>query len=116
MTRFHDDLETRSADRRAADLARALPRQIARAKALPGYGETLAGIDPEAITGPEDLAGLPVLRKADLSRAQAARPPLGGLAARGASDGPLSDRLRHRRRRHRAELLFLSPRARRHDL
>ena len=86
MTRFHDDLETRSADRRAADLARALPGQIARAKALPGYGETLAGIDPEAITGPEALAGLPVLRKADLGRAQAVRPPLGGLAARGASE------------------------------
>jgi len=84
MTRFHDDLETRTADRRAADLARALPEQIARAKALPGYGQTLAGIDPVAITGPRALAGLPVLRKADLGRAQAAHPPFGGMTEGGA--------------------------------
>ena len=34
MTQFYDALETRSADRRAADLAAELPRQVARAKAL----------------------------------------------------------------------------------
>ena len=37
MTGYFDSLETRSADDRAADLARALPAQIARAQALPGY-------------------------------------------------------------------------------
>lgn len=81
MSRYFDDLETRSADRRAADLARALPRQIVRAAALPGYGDSLAGVDPAGITDAAALAALPVLRKSDLGRAQAARPPLGGLSA-----------------------------------
>jgi phenylacetate-CoA ligase len=82
MTGFFDDLETRSADRRAADLAEALPRQIARAKALPGYAEALADVDPEAITDAAALAALPVLRKSDLGRAQAANPPFGGFTVK----------------------------------
>ncbi|GAB4296803.1 MAG: AMP-binding protein [Roseovarius sp.] len=86
MTRFFDHLETRSADQRAADLARDLPRQISRARALPGYRDSLADVDPAAITSPEALAALPVLRKSDLGRAQAARRPLGGLTARPPED------------------------------
>ncbi|MFC4669021.1 phenylacetate--CoA ligase family protein [Seohaeicola nanhaiensis] len=85
MTRYFDALETRSADERAADLARALPAQIARAKALPGYAESLKDVDPATITSAADLVALPVLRKSDLSKAQAARPPFGGYAARPAS-------------------------------
>ena len=49
MPKFFDDLETRSADQRAADLAAALPAQIVRAKALPGYVALLADTDPAAI-------------------------------------------------------------------
>ena len=82
---FFDDLETRSADERAADIARRLPDQIARAKAAPGYAETLADVDPAAITDVAALAALPVLRKSDLSKAQAAHAPFGGFTTKPAS-------------------------------
>ncbi len=81
MTSFYDSLETRSADERAADIARALPEQIARAKALPGYAEALADVEPADIREPADLAALPVLRKSALVAAQAERPPFGGYTA-----------------------------------
>ena len=46
LTKPHfDDLETRSADTRAAALAEALPVQIARAQKLPGYAGALADIE-----------------------------------------------------------------------
>ncbi len=80
MSNF-DDLETRGAEARAADLARDLPAQIARCRALPGYAEALAGVDPAAVTDREALARLPVLRKAALGAAQAAAAPFGGFAA-----------------------------------
>ncbi len=82
---FFDDLETRSADERAADIARRLPDQIARAKAAPGYAATLADVDPAGITDVAALAALPVLRKADLSKAQAAHAPFGGFTTKPAS-------------------------------
>jgi phenylacetate-CoA ligase len=78
-----DALETRSADARAADLARDLPAQVARAKALPGNA-ALRGVDAAAVSSVAALAGLPVLRKSDLAAAQADHPPLGGHA------GPVS--------------------------
>ncbi len=76
----YDDLECRSADHRAAGLARALPMQIARAQALPGYAASLAGVDAATVRTPADLAALPVLRKSELAAAQARRPPLGGFS------------------------------------
>ena len=82
MTQHFDTLEIRSADQRAADLAQALPAQIARAKQAPGYAASLAEVDPQTITGPEALAALPVLRKTDLTRAQAERPPFGGYTVK----------------------------------
>ncbi len=72
------ELETRAPEDRAAALAEALPRQIARAAALPGYG-AMAGIAAEEVRTPGDLARLPVLRKSDLVAAQENSPPLGGL-------------------------------------
>ena len=78
----YDDLETRSDDERAADLARDLPEQIARAQALPGYAGTLAEVDPAEVTTREALAALPVLRKSDLSAAQRERGPGGGYLAK----------------------------------
>jgi len=93
MTQY-DALETRSADERAAALARALPEQLARAKVLPGYAGALAGVDPAAVTGRAALAVLPVLRKSELANAQAQLAPLGGYAGDGAthvfqSPGPI---------------------------
>ena len=79
MTGFYDDLETRSTDRRAADLARALPLQISLAQArAPALAETLKGIEAADITDAAALAQLPVIRKSDLGAAQAAQPPFGG--------------------------------------
>ena len=72
MTHY-DDLEARSDDERAADLARDLPAQIARARELPGHVDALGGVDPASVTTPAALAALPVLRKSDLHAAQAER-------------------------------------------
>lgn len=80
MSQFYDDLETRSDEQRASDIAVALPQQIARAKALPGYADSLANVDPAKVTSTADLASLPVLRKSELGQAQAANAPLGGFA------------------------------------
>ncbi|MDT8857344.1 phenylacetate--CoA ligase family protein [Paracoccaceae bacterium Fryx2] len=95
MTHF-DALETRSADQRAADLARDLPALIAHAKSAPALAVTLCGVDAAEVTDRAALARLPVIRKADLGAAQKAHPPLGGfLPLRGAyehifqSPGPI---------------------------
>ncbi|MDQ7070188.1 MAG: phenylacetate--CoA ligase family protein [Rhodobacterales bacterium] len=79
MSRFFDELETRDETRRADDLARDLPAQIARAQTLAGYGGTLAGVDSATITTRAALADLPVLRKSDLGAAQKNSAPFGGL-------------------------------------
>ncbi|MDJ0629598.1 MAG: AMP-binding protein [Rhodobacter sp.] len=85
MTGYFDDLETRSADQRAADLARDLTAQVAAARAAPALAVSLAEIDPAAISDRAALAGLPVIRKSDLGAAQAKTPPFGGYAAMGAA-------------------------------
>ncbi|ATG37159.1 phenylacetate-CoA ligase PaaK [Phaeobacter piscinae] len=84
MTNF-DSLEIRSAEARASDLAEQLPQQIARAMAAPGYGDSLRDVDATSITSVADLAALPVLRKSDLGKAQAAHPPFGGFTVKPAS-------------------------------
>lgn len=84
MSNF-DALETRTAQARAADLAAALPEQIARAQGLAGYGGSLDGVDAAAVTSVDDLAGLPVLRKSELGKAQAANAPFGGFTTKPAS-------------------------------
>ena len=82
MKPFFDDLETRSGDARAVALAKALPAQIARAQGVPGYAGALDGVDPDAITDAAALAALPVLRKSELGKAQAASAPFGGFTTR----------------------------------
>lgn len=82
MAGFYDDLETRSADARAASLAERLPVQIAAARRLPGYAQALAEVVAAQITGQADLARLPVLRKSVLGASQMAEAPFGGFASR----------------------------------
>jgi phenylacetate-CoA ligase len=78
---FFDDLETRSADQRASDLALALPAQIANAQKLGGNATALGSVDASSIQTLGDLARLPVLRKSDLVQAQSENGPLGGYGA-----------------------------------
>lgn len=78
---FFDQLETRSSDQRASDIAAALPKQIARAKALAGYADAFSDVDPTSIKGVDALVSLPVLRKSDLSHKQVSGNPLGGFGA-----------------------------------
>ena len=85
MSSYYDDLETRSAAERASALAGALPEQVARAQALPGYAELLAGVDAARITSREALAALPVLRKSELGAAQKRAAPFGGFTTRTAA-------------------------------
>ncbi|WP_317056695.1 phenylacetate--CoA ligase family protein [Roseovarius rhodophyticola] len=79
MSEYFDELEIRKPEARASAIARALPEQIQRAQGLAGYGETLSEMDARAVTSVEALAQLPVLRKSQLSQAQAAVRPFGGL-------------------------------------
>ncbi len=81
MTYF-DALETRSDDERLADQAAALKAQIARAKTAPGFAAHFAGFDTDAVGSVADLAALPVLRKSDLTTAQAEHPPFGGFTVK----------------------------------
>ena len=71
---FYDDLETRSADARAASLAECLPALLMHALTLPGNA-ALTDFDLTNITSAESLARLPVLRKSELGVAQKLRPP-----------------------------------------
>jgi len=80
MTQYYDADETRTQQDRARAIAAALPEQIARAQALPGYEAALAGIAAYEITDGAALAALPVLRKSELVAAQGRDAPLGGYA------------------------------------
>ncbi len=82
QTSYFDSLETRSPETRAADLARSLPAQIARAQALPGYAGSLDGVAPDTITNVEALAALPVLRKSEIGKQQAQSAPFGGFTTK----------------------------------
>ncbi|HSG57633.1 MAG TPA: AMP-binding protein, partial [Paracoccaceae bacterium] len=55
------------------------------AQGLSGYGGSLDGVDAATITSREALAALPVLRKADLGKAQGNAAPFGGLTVLPAS-------------------------------
>ena len=83
---FYDDLETRAAADRDEALARALPLAIARARTAPALARLLRDVDPEAVIDRAVLARLPVIRKAELSEAQAKHPPFGGFTTRRAAE------------------------------
>ncbi len=82
MATYFDDLETRSADQRAADLAAGLPAVISRAVArAPGIAAHLGAVVAGDVRSRDDLAALPVLRKSALVAAQAVQAPFGGFNA-----------------------------------
>ncbi|WP_420013016.1 phenylacetate--CoA ligase family protein [Tateyamaria sp.] len=73
---FFDELETRSADARAADHLAALNAQLSRVAAV----ENSCLPDVGRLSDLSDLARLPVLRKSELAKLQAEKPPFGGMA------------------------------------
>jgi len=80
MTTHFDASETRAQDQRdAADLSalRALLSEVT--SAAPGLKRQLEGVDIASLKTRDDLAHIPVLRKADLAALQKAEPPLAGL-------------------------------------
>ena len=83
---FFDALETRTADQRLDENLAALRAQVAQAKTLSGYQESLSSVGADGILSLDDLAKLPILRKSDLSNAQEPGQTLGGYNARALSD------------------------------
>ncbi|WP_339850936.1 phenylacetate--CoA ligase family protein [Roseovarius nubinhibens] len=82
MTRYYDDLETRSTEERLDAQMHELRAQLGRAQGLAGYAGALDEVDPEGLGSLDDLARLPVLRKSDLGTAQKGAAPFGGLTTR----------------------------------
>ncbi len=87
---YYDELETRSADQRAAEQTEALKARLAGITAAPDDWRSRAA----EVATLADLSKLPVLRKSDLVEWQKARPPFGGIAVKNAahifqSPGPI---------------------------
>ena len=60
MSKFFDNLETRSDDERAGDLSKLIPLQIENSKEnSEAFGEILRTVDPKEINSVEDLTKLP---------------------------------------------------------
>ena len=81
----YDDLETRSATQREAQLMAGLPGQVHHAQRnTAAFAEILAGVDAAQVSSRAALARLPVTRKGDLQarqRAQQPADPFGGFSA-----------------------------------
>jgi phenylacetate-CoA ligase len=79
MTDHYDARETRDPAQREVGLFSRLPNVLRKAMAAPAYAERFKSIDPDRVTSRAALAGLPVLRKAELPSLHKAAPPFGGL-------------------------------------
>jgi phenylacetate-CoA ligase len=79
MSEHFDARETRSPAERERDLYERLPALIATAVRAPGWRAHLGNIDPAAVSSPQALAKLPVLRKGGLPALQKEATPFGGL-------------------------------------
>ncbi|MBK6005989.1 AMP-binding protein [Ramlibacter ginsenosidimutans] len=81
----YDELETRSAAQREAQLMAGLPGQVHHAQRnTAAFAEILAGVDALQVSSRAALARLPVTRKGDLQarqRAQQPADPFGGFSA-----------------------------------
>ena len=82
MTSDHfDQLETRDPEQRELAQFNLLPDLIRHASAnAPGWADQLKGVEAAAVVSRQELARLPILRKAALKELQAKRPPYGGFA------------------------------------
>ncbi|MGB1612655.1 MAG: phenylacetate--CoA ligase family protein [Arenicellales bacterium] len=79
MSKFFDELETRSADLREAQQFEMLREQLRYAQTrVPAYIDSLASINPDTVSDRAALSRLPVTRKSEMAAAQAEVPPLGG--------------------------------------
>ena len=79
---FYDRQEVRDPEQRHDQMFTALPGLVRHAiDNAPGIARLYADIDAASIGSPAALAGLPVLRKAELVERQAAEAPFGGLVA-----------------------------------
>jgi phenylacetate-CoA ligase len=79
MSEHYDELERRDPAARDAALFARLPAVIEAALHAPGWEAHLGAVDPVSITDRAALAGLPVLRKADLPSLQKQALPFGGF-------------------------------------
>jgi phenylacetate-CoA ligase len=79
MMQHYDALETRDPAAREREQMARLREVIARAMTAPGWAKQLAGVDAKSITSRAALAGLPILRKSELTALQKAEPPFGGF-------------------------------------
>ncbi len=81
MTEYFDHLETRDPLQRESDLFSALPDFLTTAcRKAEGLRGWLGDINTAAVKDRKALAELPVLRKPELMKMQADKPPFGGLA------------------------------------
>jgi phenylacetate-CoA ligase len=81
MTEHYDTSETRDPELRVREQFAQLQKQIAYAKAHSAlFARTLRHVDAQAVTTPEALAQLPVIRKSELGQLQKEARPFGGLA------------------------------------
>ncbi len=82
MSVFYDRLETRAPQSREMALFRDLRSLLKVAvRRAPGLRAQLRGVDIDALRGRAQLAAIPVIRKNELTEAQAGAPPFGGLTA-----------------------------------
>jgi len=80
MSKYFDNLETRTPEQRESELFALLGAQIDHAKATaPAFSETLAGVQGANVRDRAALAKLPLLRKSELIERQQAQPMFGGL-------------------------------------
>lgn len=78
MNEYFDARETRNNGERDKELFSTFPDFLKDVmQRIPGWKQRFEGIDVSAINSREKLASLPVMRKAELMEAQAAKPPFG---------------------------------------
>ncbi|MBX2879071.1 MAG: phenylacetate--CoA ligase family protein [Granulosicoccus sp.] len=85
---YFDDLECQSSQQREQTLFAGFTERLSKCmEQCPGLREHLAEVDTQGITDRSTLKQLPVLRKAELMKAQQADPPFGGFVPRHALHG-----------------------------